>query len=24
MMERTKVMAGFDTYKDAFPHAKLN
>jgi len=24
MMERAKVMAGFDTYKDAFPHAKLN
>jgi len=24
MMERAKVMAGFDTYKDAFPHANLN
>jgi hypothetical protein len=24
MMERAKVTAGFDTYKDAFPHAKLN
>jgi hypothetical protein len=22
-MQRTKAMAGFDTYKDAFPHAKL-